>query len=79
MRKFFDLAIDATTKFHDTLGTNFSTRFMTYAVRQFNAAGKISATDYLEAVMSFAREFEEGSMGQNTNDFLQTVDSCPKN
>ena len=70
MRKFFDLAIDATTKFHDTLGTNFSTRFMTYAVRQFNAAGKISATDYLEAVMSFAREFEEGS---NTPLIYKTV------
>ena len=70
MERFFKLAIDATTKFHNTLGTNFSTRFTTYAVSKFNMAGKLSPTDYLNAVISFAKEFEEGN---NTPLIYKTV------
>ena len=58
---FNDKAVDVTVKFHAFLGKNFSGRFITYALKEFNAAGKLSPTDYLESVISLAEEFAKGS------------------
>jgi len=61
MKIFSEKAKDVTEKFHASLGKNFSGRFITYALKEFNAAGKLSPTDYLESVISLAEEFAKGS------------------
>lgn len=61
MKIFSEKAKDVTVKFHAFLGKNFSGRFITYALKQFNAAGELSPTDYLESVISLAEEFAKGS------------------
>jgi len=67
---FLDKAIDVTKKFHDALGVNFSSRFLTYAVQKFEKSSKISAEDFLKAIISIAKEFEKGS---NTPLVYQTL------
>jgi hypothetical protein len=59
--RFLDQAIDATNKFHESLGANFNTRFLKYAVSQFSAKSKVSAEDFLTAIISISKEFQEGS------------------
>jgi len=58
---FLDKAIDTTKKFHSSLGANFSSRFLSYAIRRFNEDSKLGADQFLKSIISIAKEFEEGS------------------
>jgi len=58
---FLEQAIDATNKFHESLGTNFRTRFLKYAISTFDTTSKLSTQDFLIAIIGLAKEFQEGS------------------
>ena len=61
MAKFENKVIDITERFHANLGANFSTRFLKYAAARFVKGSKLGTDDFLEAIISLAKEFEEGS------------------
>ena len=61
MAKFENKVIDITERFHANLGANFSTRFLKYAAARFDKGSKLGTDDFLEAIISLAKEFEEGA------------------
>ena len=60
MQRFEDKAKNVTEKFHKSLATNFNTKFLRYSIERFQKGSRLGTADFLAAIISIAREFEEG-------------------
>jgi hypothetical protein len=66
---FLKKSTDVTLKFHQSLGKNVNSRFLTYATGRFNSHPN-SMEDFINELFSFAKEFE---LGANTPIVYRTI------